>query len=182
MIALDRIRLNAFPFLYSNNLKVGFGQARKQFLSLLEYTMIRIKSLGKVFRKVPAIQNINLEIEENDVFGVIGPSGAGKSTLIRCLARLTEPTTGEILINETPIQSIQGKSLREYHRSIGMIFQHFNLMQAKTAAQNIGYPLDILKVKREEKEKRVKELLEFVNLTAKSNAYPAQLNLSLIHI
>ena len=138
--------------------------------------MIRVKLLSKSFKQFSALKNISLNIEKNDVYGIIGPSGAGKSTLIRCLARLTQPTTGEIFVNDNPIHEIEGRNLRSYHRSIGMIFQHFNLLNARSVKENIAYPLDILNVQSAEKEKKVKELLEFVNLTAKKNAYPAALS------
>lgn len=138
--------------------------------------LIEVKALSKKYRSTFAIQDISLNIYQNDVYGVIGPSGAGKSTLIRSLARLIVPSSGQILVENDPIESIEGKKLRAYHQSIGMIFQHFNLMGAKTVAENVGYPLDVRGAGQAEKKRRVDELLEFVNLTEKKGAYPAMLS------
>lgn len=142
--------------------------------------MIEIKGLYKEFKAqngmVHALKDINLTIEKSDVYGIIGLSGAGKSTLVRCINRLEEPTRGKVLINGRDITQLEPKGLREMRRKIGMIFQHFNLLSSRTVAGNIAYPMEISGVKKSEQEKKIKELLELVELTDKANAYPSQLS------
>jgi len=142
--------------------------------------LIEIKGLYKEFKAqdgmVEALKNINLTIEKSDIYGIIGLSGAGKSTLVRCINRLEEPTRGKVLINGKDITQLGPKELREMRRKIGMIFQHFNLLSSRTVAGNIAYPMEISGVKKSVQEKRIKELLELVELTDKANAYPSQLS------
>ncbi|MGI6706686.1 MAG: methionine ABC transporter ATP-binding protein [Clostridia bacterium] len=142
--------------------------------------MIEIKGLYKEFKApngmVHALKDINLTIEKSDIYGIIGLSGAGKSTLVRCINRLEEPTRGKVLINGKDVTQLEPKELREMRRKIGMIFQHFNLLSSRTVAGNIAYPMEISGVKKSVQEKRIKELLELVELTDKANAYPSQLS------
>ncbi len=139
--------------------------------------LIQIKSLCKSYiqkeEKLAALHELSLDVPEGCICGIIGPSGAGKSTLVRCLSRLTTPTSGEIWIRGKPLPLIP---MQAYYQSIGMIFQHFNLMNGKTAAENIAHPLLIAKHTKKAVEARVHELLEFVGLSSKKNAYPAQLS------
>lgn len=120
-----------------------------------------------------ALQDISLEIEKGDVYGIIGQSGAGKSTLIRCLAGLVPPSAGRILFQGKDFASFDKHFLRTARKKIGMIFQHFNLLSSRTVAKNIAYPLEIAGMPQEE---RVEELLRLVGLEEKKNAYPAQLS------
>jgi D-methionine transport system ATP-binding protein len=142
--------------------------------------LIEIKGLYKEFKApngmVHALKDINLTIEKSDIYGIIGLSGAGKSTLVRCINRLEEPTRGKVLINGKDVTQLEPKELREMRRKIGMIFQHFNLLSSRTVAGNIAYPMEISGVKKSVQEKRIKELLELVELTDKANAYPSQLS------
>lgn len=142
--------------------------------------LIEIKGLYKEYKSsngtVHALKNINLTIEKSDIFGIIGLSGAGKSTLVRCINRLEEPTQGKVFINGQDITQLTGKQLRDMRRKIGMIFQHFNLLSSRTVAGNIAYPMEISGVPKATQEKRIKELLELVELTDKANAYPSQLS------
>jgi ABC-type metal ion transport system, ATPase component len=142
--------------------------------------MITIQGLSKTFNtadgKVYALRNINLEIEEGDIFGVIGFSGAGKSTLIRCLNRLEEPDSGTIRIGGEEITGMNNQRLREARKRIGMIFQHFNLFDSKTVFENIAFPLEVAGLSRQKIRERVEQLLELVELTGKVNAYPCQLS------
>jgi len=142
--------------------------------------MIEIKNLSKTFitsnSKVQALDNINLKIEKGDIFGIIGFSGAGKSTLIRCLNRLEEPDSGDILIGGKYITRMDKKELKIARRKIGMIFQQFNLLDSKNVFENIAFPLEIAGFKKPKIQKRVEEILEMVGLSDKAGSYPSQLS------
>lgn len=142
--------------------------------------MILIKNLSKIYKNkssdFEALKNINLQINKGEIFGIIGLSGAGKSTLIRTINRLEEPTEGSILIENMDITKLDKKDLRNTRKEIGMIFQHFNLLNSKTVFQNIAFPLEINNYNKMLIEKRVNELLEIVELVDKKNVYPSQLS------
>lgn len=142
--------------------------------------MILIENVKKIFQtkagSLTAVDDVNLTINEGEIFGVIGYSGAGKSTLIRMLNGLEKPTSGKLEVSGKDIASIQGKELRLARQKIGMIFQHFNLLWSRTVAENIAFPLEIAKVSKYEREKRVQELIQLVGLEGKENAYPSQLS------
>ncbi len=141
--------------------------------------MIKIKNVSKVYPGKPpihALKNINLTIEKGTIFGIIGFSGAGKSTLIRCLNRLEEPTEGTIHLNGLDLMALNEKELRKTRRKIGMIFQHFNLLSAKTVFDNIAMPLYLEGKKKKDVEEKVRELIDFVGLTGKENVYPGHLS------
>ncbi len=167
--------------------------------------MIQVKELTKEFKngknkKLTVLNNINLEIEDGDIFGIIGMSGAGKSTLIRCINLLERPTRGHIIIDGTDITEVRGKNLLALRKNIGMIFQNFNLLMQKNVRKNIAFGLEITKLKdfkipamnaekykklnyfqkrkakKAEINKRVDELLELVDLREKEYYYPAKLS------
>lgn len=142
--------------------------------------MIQIKDLSKIYNtdsgQFKALENINLTIEDGDIFGIIGMSGAGKSTLLRCLNLLERPTSGEIIIDGEEITKFTGSQLLELRRHMGMVFQKFNLLTQRTVRDNVAYPLEICKVPKAEREKRVDELLELVDLSSKADNYPSQLS------
>jgi D-methionine transport system ATP-binding protein len=141
---------------------------------------VRFVGLGKTYDgkqgPVAALQGIDLAIQRGEVFGIIGRSGAGKSSLIRTINRLEQPTSGRVLIDQVDIGEYDEERLVALRRRIGMIFQHFNLMSAKTVWQNVELPLKVAGVPKEQREKKVRELLELVGLQAKHKAYPAQLS------
>ncbi|RIJ09260.1 ATP-binding cassette domain-containing protein [Pseudomonas sp. 91RF] len=141
---------------------------------------VRFVGLGKTYEgkqgPVAALQGIDLAIQHGEVFGIIGRSGAGKSSLIRTINRLEQPTSGRVLIDQVDIGEYDEDRLVALRRRIGMIFQHFNLMSAKTVWQNVELPLKVAGVPKEQREKKVSELLELVGLQAKHKAYPAQLS------
>ncbi|HCF6435329.1 TPA: methionine ABC transporter ATP-binding protein [Pseudomonas aeruginosa] len=138
---------------------------------------IRLHGLGKRYPGgVQALREIDLEIRRGEVFGIIGRSGAGKSSLIRTLNRLERPSEGQVLIDDEDIGGYDGQRLVALRRRIGMIFQHFNLMSAKTVWQNIALPLRVAGVPRARIEERVAGLLQLVGLEEKRDAYPAQLS------
>ena len=142
--------------------------------------MIELKDLNKTYKtaagQVSAVRDVNLRIDDGDVFGIIGFSGAGKSTLVRCINLLERPTSGQVIIDGTDLCSLGRKQLREARRSIGMIFQQFNLLSQRTVEANIRYPLEIAGVTKADAAARAAELLEMVDLADKARAYPAQLS------
>lgn len=155
--------------------------------------MIEIKNLNKTYHlktgDVEAIKDVSLEINDGEVFGIIGYSGAGKSSLVRCINLLEIPDSGDITVDGVKLTytvpdekkgirmcTIKNKALREARRNIGMIFQHFNLLDRSTVFENIAYPLKFTKKSKEEIEAKVDELLELVDLKDKKYVYPSQLS------
>lgn len=157
---------------------------------------IKIRNLVKKYKlnngqELLAVNDVSLDIEQGDIYGIMGLSGAGKSTLIRLLNRLEEPTSGEVLVRHEIVDRKKKKSLgyedknilkfntrllREYRKKTGMIFQHFNLLNSKNVADNIAFPLQISGWKKRDIKKRVDELLEIVGLSDKKLNYPEQLS------
>ena len=138
--------------------------------------MIRIKNLSKTFDKscnVDALKNVNLSIEAGDVCGVIGMSGAGKSTLLRCIAMLETPSSGSIEIDGRDIFSLK---LLDLKKSLGVVFQGYNLLMQRSIRQNIAFPLELIKMPKDQIAKRVDELLCLVGLSDKAEEYPSQLS------
>ena len=141
--------------------------------------MIQIEHLSKTYdgaSKHHALIDVDLTIEDGDIFGIIGESGAGKSTLVRCINLLERPTSGRIVIDGEDVTGYSGKQLLELRSSIGMIFQNFSLFQQRTVLKNVTFPLELVHEKREHREKRAYELLELVGLTEKAKSYPSQLS------
>lgn len=142
--------------------------------------MIEISNLNKTFNvdgnTVQAINNVSLKINDGDIYGIIGYSGAGKSTLLRCINKLEDVDSGSISINGIDITKLKNGKLRAEKKKIGMIFQHFNLLQQKTVFENIAFPLKINKYPKDKIKDRVLELLKYVDLVDKIDAYPSQLS------
>ncbi len=142
--------------------------------------MIEFKDISKQYelkgQTLHALNQINLQIPTGSIFGIIGYSGAGKSTLIRLINLLERPSSGQIIINGTDFTALDAKALRQERASIGMIFQHFNLMQTKTVAANIEMPMKLLGWSKAEREKRLEELLDFIDLKHKRHAFPDELS------
>lgn len=138
--------------------------------------MIKLTGLNKHYQDHHALRDINLSIEAGEIFGIIGRSGAGKSTLLRCVNLLERPDSGTVTVDDYDMMALSSEALREARHHIGMIFQHFNLLQAKTVYENIALPLRIQGASSELIEARVHELLELVKLSHKKNMYPAALS------
>ena len=141
--------------------------------------MIRLEKLGKVFpgkTPVVALADIDLTINEGEIFGIIGLSGAGKSTLVRCINFLERPTSGTVAVNGRRLDLLNEKELLEARRSIGMIFQQFNLLMQRNALGNVCFPLELAGFGKAEAKRRASELLSLVGLSEKENAFPAQLS------
>jgi D-methionine transport system ATP-binding protein len=138
--------------------------------------MIEVVNVTKQYKDVKAVENVNLTIEQGEIFGIIGYSGAGKSTLLRCLNMLEKPTEGQIFIDGQEMTSLTKKEIRKERVKIGMIFQHFHLVSSKTVAENVAFSLKAAGRSKSDIKKRVAELLEMVGLTDRAGHYPAQLS------
>lgn len=142
--------------------------------------MIEFKNISKHYQlkgqTIRALDQINLVIPEGSIFGIIGYSGAGKSTLIRLINLLERPNEGQIILNQKDFTALDARLLRQERANIGMIFQHFNLLQTKTVAANIEMPLKLLGIPKAERETRLNELLEFIDLKHKKDAFPDELS------
>ena len=145
-----------------------------------QMAQIEVRHLTKTFTsrdaRVDALKDINLEIEQGDIYGIIGMSGAGKSTLVRCLNYLEQPTEGEVLVEGRELGKMSEKELLKQRKDMAMIFQHFNLLMQKNVVDNVSFPLLIQGIKKKDARKRAKELLGIVGLEEKASAYPAQLS------
>lgn len=142
--------------------------------------MIKLENLYKTFNTssgaVEALKDINLTIEDGDIFGIIGMSGAGKSTLVRTINLLEKPTSGSVYFNDTEISSLSDKELRAIRRKITMIFQGFNLLMQRNCLRNVCFPLELSGVPKSEAKAKALELLDLVGLKDKASAFPAQLS------
>lgn len=134
------------------------------------------KSFGSPKAEVEAIRDVSIDIEKGEIYGIIGLSGAGKSTLVRCINYLERPTGGQVIFDGKDMSKLTPAQLRVARRQMGMIFQQFQLLEQRTALRNVTFPLEIQGVKREEAEKRARELLKIVELEGREQAYPAQLS------
>lgn len=142
--------------------------------------MIRFEHVSKTFQTkngpFDALKDVSFEIEKGDIYGVIGYSGAGKSTLIRMVNALETPTYGNVWVEGKDIGTLNQKELRNLRKGIGMIFQQFNLLESKTIYDNVAIALKLNGVSKKDIEKRVTELLNFVELSDKKYSYPGQLS------
>lgn len=142
--------------------------------------MIELKSMGKVFTSangpITALDGIDLTINDGEIFGIIGLSGAGKSTLVRCINLLERPTSGAVIVDGNDLMKMPEKELLRMRRSIGMIFQSFNLLEQRNIIGNVCYPLEIAGVPKQEAKRRAAELIELVGLSDRVRSYPSQLS------
>lgn len=142
--------------------------------------MIKFENVSKQYERngitTQALQNINLTIQKGDIYGIIGYSGAGKSTLVRLINFLEKPTQGNVIIQNQSLNQLSNPQLRQVRRKIGMIFQHFNLLESKTVYENIAIPLVLIKKDKQAIKQKVYELLEFVGLSDKAHSYPKELS------
>ena len=141
--------------------------------------MIELKQIRKVYEgavRVEALKEINVSIEEGEIFGVIGQSGAGKSTLIRCINMLERPTSGSVIVDGVDLTKLNTVELREERKHIGMIFQHFNLLSSRTVYDNVAFPLELQGLSKEEIRERILPILDIVKLSDRLDNYPSQLS------
>lgn len=140
--------------------------------------MIEIKNLKKVWEDdgKSVLEDINLTIEDGDIYALVGRSGAGKSTLLRCINGLTSYQEGSLIVDGCEVRELKEKELREFRRHIGMIFQQFSLLERQTVYENVALPMQCWKYSKEEIDKKVKELLEIVGMQDKMKAKPRNLS------
>ena len=142
--------------------------------------MIELKSLTKSFEgasgRIVALENIDLTVNDGEIFGIIGLSGAGKSTLVRCINLLERPDSGEVIIDGVDVMKLRTPELLKVRQNVGMIFQNFNLLEQRSVIDNVCFPLEIAGVKRLEAKERARELLGIVGIADKEKAYPSQLS------
>jgi len=142
--------------------------------------MIELKAISKCYQEgghsFEALRAINLHVNKGEIFGIIGPSGAGKSTLLRCVNALERPNAGNVLIDGVDLLMLSPEKLREIRRSIGMIFQHFNLLSSRTVYQNIAFPLEIFGLSKKEIKEKVMQMTQLTGLENKLEQYPDQLS------
>ncbi|RXJ87092.1 methionine ABC transporter ATP-binding protein [Arcobacter sp. CECT 8985] len=138
--------------------------------------MVEIKNLNKYYGNVKVLNDINLSIEKGDIFAIVGHSGAGKSTLLRCINGLEEYQEGSLLVNKKEVKDLKKKKLNEFRKKIGMIFQHFSLLQRKTVFENVALPMQIWGYSDSQIKKKVDDLLHLVGLSNKVKAYPKELS------
>ena len=142
--------------------------------------MIELKHLGKTYpaadKPIVALEDVNLSIRDGDIYGIIGLSGAGKSTLVRCINLLERPTEGQVLIDGQDITALPRRELLKLRRSIGMIFQSFNLLEQRSLLRNVTFPLEVAGGNKADAKARAMELLELVGLADRAGSYPSQLS------
>lgn len=142
--------------------------------------MIELQHIDKIYHTssgdLHALKDINLTINEGEIFGIIGLSGAGKSTLVRCINMLERPTSGKVIVDGKEMTALGEEQLRKARQNIGMIFQHFNLLSSRTVFGNIAFPLEIQGLDKAAIQKKVEPLLDLVGLKDRADHYPSQLS------
>ncbi|WP_144513701.1 methionine ABC transporter ATP-binding protein [Bacillus sp. FJAT-22090] len=138
--------------------------------------MIELHNVSKRFSKFLAINSVSLTLNIGEIHGIIGASGAGKSTLLRLMNLLEIPNEGEVIVDGQTLTKLNRKELRQARKSIGMIFQHFNLVANKTVYENVVVSLELARFPKKERKSRVLECLQFVGLESLLDKYPAQLS------
>ncbi|MBT2503466.1 methionine ABC transporter ATP-binding protein [Curtobacterium sp. ISL-83] len=144
--------------------------------------LVELRGVSKHYRRadtgetVVAVEDVSLDVHRGEVLGVIGYSGAGKSTLVRLVNALELPSSGNVTVAGQDLTAIPERDRRQARRKIGMIFQQFNLFRSRTIAGNVAYPLKVAGVPKDERDRRVAELLDFVGLLERAHAYPEQLS------
>ena len=133
-------------------------------------------NVNKYYGKIQVLKDVSIEIESGEIFGIIGHSGAGKSTLLRCINGLEEYQEGSVLVSDKEVKSLNEKQMRDLRKELGMIFQHFSLLERKTVFDNVALPLECFGYSKAEIKKRVLELLEVVGISEKKNDKPRNLS------
>jgi D-methionine transport system ATP-binding protein len=145
-----------------------------------DFSMIKLVNVEKTYYSkagdIAALKKTNLDIKDGEIFGIIGLSGAGKSTLIRCINMLEVPTGGQVFVDGQELTAMNKQALRQARQSIGMIFQHFNLLASRTVRDNVAFPLEIQGRPKQILTKKVDELLDLVQLHDRADYYPSQLS------
>ncbi|HSO47046.1 MAG TPA: ATP-binding cassette domain-containing protein, partial [Rhizobiaceae bacterium] len=167
--------MTAQPKLVCHNVWKLFGDGAQQWLSGAPQhpTNDDLAAAGLV----GAVRNVNLSVRTGEIFVIMGLSGSGKSTLVRCLSRLVEPTSGEILFNgENLLTASEARMIEIRRHSMGMVFQHFALLPHLTVLENVAFPLDVQGVTRSKSAERARAMIELVGLAGREDAFPRQLS------
>lgn len=138
--------------------------------------MIKIEGVSKSFNDIQVLKDINLDIKEGEIFGLVGHSGAGKSTLLRCLNGLESYDAGSVTVGGQEVKDLRGKEMRSFRKDLGMIFQHFSLLERKNVYANIALPMECWGIPKDKVKARVDELLKIVGLEDKAKSKPRQLS------
>lgn len=145
-----------------------------------DHQVIKLQHINKTYRtahdELPALIDINLTVQQGEIYGVIGKSGAGKSSLIRCVNLLERPTSGSVWIENQDLTKLSAKELNKVRRQMGMVFQNFNLLSNRTVIENAGLPLELMGMRKSAIAKQIMPLLELVGLEKKYKSYPSQLS------
>ena len=152
-----------------------FGAGSSKALAALgaNPTAEQIQSAGLV----PAVKAVSLEVREGEIFVIMGLSGSGKSTLVRCMSRLVEPTSGEVLFDGRDLLSASEAEMIEIRRhKMGMVFQHFALLPHLTVLDNVAFPLEVQGIARAKREARAREMIQLVGLAGREASFPRQLS------
>ncbi len=138
--------------------------------------MIKIEGLQKSFGDLTVLENINLEIQDGEIYGLVGKSGAGKSTLLRCINGLEDYSVGSIEVDGVEVRELDKKGLRNYRKDVSMIFQHFPMLGRKTVYENIAFPMRCWKYNKTEIDRKVRELADLVGIADKLEERPGNLS------
>jgi D-methionine transport system ATP-binding protein len=138
--------------------------------------MIKIAALKKSYDKDVILENINLNIKKGDIYGLVGASGAGKSTLLRCINGLVGYDSGSLVVDGVDLKKLNNEELMEFRKNIGMVFQQFSLLERLTVYENVDLPMKCCKYSKEDRQKKVNELLDLVGLLDKKDSRPGELS------
>ncbi len=141
-----------------------------------ERKLIEIKNVNKYFGDTQVLKDINITIKDGEIFGIIGHSGAGKSTLLRCINRLENFSSGQVLIDGTDVGKLNENDLRDLRKNLGMIFQHFSLLERRTVFENVALPMECFGYSKDQIKTRVEELLDLVCILDKKDDKPRNLS------
>ncbi len=141
-----------------------------------ERKLIEIRNVNKYFGDTQVLKDINITIKDGEIFGIIGHSGAGKSTLLRCINRLEDFSSGQVLIDGTDVGKLNENDLRDLRKNLGMIFQHFSLLERRTVFENVALPMECFGYSKDQIKKRVEELLDLVGILDKKDDKPRNLS------
>lgn len=141
-----------------------------------EIKLIEIRNVNKYFGDTQVLKDINITIKDGEIFGIIGHSGAGKSTLLRCINRLEDFSSGQVLIDGTDVGKLNENDLRDLRKNLGMIFQHFSLLERRTVFENVALPMECFGYSKDQIKTRVEELLDLVGILDKKDDKPRNLS------
>ncbi len=175
-----KVQLFVLGQLFSPDGKLFCCLERQVYRERDDQRVIEIKDVSKLYpgkqKTITAVKDVNLTINDGEIYGIVGYSGAGKSTLVRMFNGLETPTSGVVTINGTVMSELKGKPLREARQKMGMIFQYFNLLWSRTVLENVTFPLELIGMDKAERIAKATKLIDTVGLQGRENAYPSELS------